>query len=395
MTETGRKHDRNAPATLGGSYLTAEVSASAVRANLAALRGRLAHGTRLCAVVKANCYGHGLDTLLEVIAEGADSLAVATPEEALDLRRRGCTRQILTFFSACAYAEGRELHEALDELIARQVTLTVVAPAEVTAVTEAAGRLGAEADVHAKIDTGMGRSGVPTGEAPGLVEAIRAAEGVRLTGLYTHFATADEPDDRGRGFAREQLRRFHEAVEAIGGRKGLVLHVANSAAVMDMPESHLDMVRPGIAVYGYQPSEALRDPVALRPCLRLTGKLMQIKTLPAGSGCGYGLTHTFDRATPVGLVPAGYADGYIRRLSNRSSVRIDGRDAPIRGRVAMDQIIIDLTDVPDARVGDDVEIISPDPAAPNSVENLARLAETIPYEVTCGLGRRVRRTLIE
>ena len=189
------------------------------------------------------------------------------------------------------------------------------------------------------------------------------------------------------------MTRFLSTIEAAGGRAGLTLHAANSAATIDLPETHLDMVRPGIAIYGYQPSAQIVNRLPLRPALRLTGRLMQIKALPAGSRCGYGLTYTFPQATRVGLVPVGYADGYLRSLSNRSLMRIRGREAPTRGRVSMDQVIIDLTGVPNAAVGDEVEIISPDPAAANSVESLAKLAETIPYEVTCRLGRRVRRVL--
>jgi alanine racemase len=178
-------------------------------------------------------------------------------------------------------------------------------------------------------------------------------------------------------------------------RDGLIRHAANSAATIDLPQSHFDMVRPGIALYGYQPSDAMHRKLPLRPALRLVGRLMQTKTLPAGSACGYGLTHTFRRDSVVGLVPIGYGDGYLRCLSNRASVRVAGRDVPVCGRVSMDQIIVDLTDAPAARVGDEAEVISNDPSTPHSVENLARLAGTIPYEITCRLGRRVKRVLVD
>jgi len=373
------------------SYLKAEISASAVRHNLSLLRGLLAPATKLCVVVKADCYGHGLRTLLGVIAEQADALAVATPEEAIALRDLGYERPILMFFSACAYTDGRELRQALGELIARGVTLTVVAEPELAVVSEVAQKVGGKAEVHVKIDTGMGRSGILPEKAPALIEKARRSQAVQLTGLYTHFAVADQQD---KSITREQLACFLSVLEASGGRAGLTLHTANSAAAVDLPESHLDMIRPGIAVYGYQPSAQIANRLPLRPSLRLTGRLMQIKTLPAGSRCGYGLTYTFRRETRVGLVPVGYADGYLRNLSNRSLMRLRGTETPVRGRVSMDQVIIDLTGVPDAAVGEEVEIISPDPGAPNSVESLAGLAGTIPYEVTCRLGRRVRRVLV-
>jgi alanine racemase len=372
-------------------YLTAEISAAAVRHNAALLRACIAPGTQLCAVVKADCYGHGLTTLLGVLSGLADRLAVASPEEALDLRRLGCELPILVFFPPCAYADEAQLHDTLAELVRQDVTLTVAAAQEVAAIGRAARREGAEAEVHVKIDTGMGRGGAGPDLAPRLVEHVRRETGIRLTGLYTHFAAADATD---KTFARDQLARFLEAADAIGAA-GLTRHAANSAATIDLPETHLDMIRPGIALYGCQPSDKMHNRLPLKPALRLTGRLMQIKTLPAGSRCGYGLTHTFTRDTRVGLVPVGYADGYMRCLSNRATMRIRGRDVPVRGRVSMDQVIIELTDVPEAAVGDEVEIISNDPAAPHSVEALARLADTIPYEITCRLGQRARRVLVD
>ncbi|MCJ7544671.1 MAG: alanine racemase [Phycisphaerae bacterium] len=374
------------------SFLTAEVSASAVRWNLALLRERLSRGCKLCAVVKADCYGHGLRALLGVLAAEADWLAVATPQEALLLRRLGYRRGILMFFSACAQDGSGGAREALEDLIAREVTLTVVSAAELDAVEAAAVRAGRPAAVHVKVDSGMGRSGTPAEDLAALVAEVRRRKAVTLTGVYSHLATADETDKEA---ACQQLACFQAAVAAAGGGAGLVLHLANSAATIDLPETHLDMVRPGIAVYGYQPSNEMTHRLPLRPAMRVTGRLMQIKAIPASSRCGYGLTYTFRRDSRVGLVPVGYADGYLRTFSSRTIMRVDGRDVPVCGRVSMDQAIIDLTDCPTAAVGDEVEIISADPAAPHSVENLARLAGTIPYEITCRLGRRVRRVLVK
>ena len=373
--------------------LTAEVSTSAVRDNLALLRSLLAPGVKLCAVVKADCYGHGLSPLLETIAAGADALAVATAAEALQVRRMGASGPVLVFFTAATGGDGADRDGVLAELAARDVTLTVTAQAELPLVSAAARQAGRAANVHVKVDTGMTRSGVLPEAAPALFGAIAATDGVRLAGVYTHFAGADEPD---KSFLREQFARFQAVVRAAPGEgSGLCVHAANSAACIDLPETHLDMVRTGIAVYGYQPSDSMRRKLPLRPALRLTGRLMQVKAVPAGSRCGYGMTHTCNRDSRVGLVPVGYADGYPRCLSNRSTVRVRGRDVPVLGRVAMDQVIVDLTDVPGAAVGDEAEIVCPHPYAPHSVENLARLAGTIPYEVTCRLGRRVRRVAVE
>lgn len=374
------------------SYLKAEISAAAVHHNLQLLKGLLKDGTRFCAAVKADCYGHGLSTLLGVIGRHADCLAVATPEEAIGLRRLGYERPVLVFFSACAYADGPELQNILQELVVRNIILTVVAPQEVRWVSQAAQRVGVIARVHVKLDTGMGRSGICPRDAAELAECIRSAPGVQLAGLYSHFATAD---DESKTFANRQLSQFMESVAAVGGRGGLTLHIANSAATIDLPASHLDMVRPGIAIYGYQPSDHMVRKLPLKPILRLTGRLMQVRSAPAGSFCGYGLTCRLERDSRLGLAPVGYGDGYFRSLSNLATMRIRGVDVPIRGRVSMDQVILDLTDAPAAQVGDEVEIISNDPAAPHCVESLARLARTIPYEITCRLGRRVRRVLVD
>ena len=375
------------------SYLTAEISASAVAANIAFVRGRLRGGAKLCAVVKADGLGHGVELLWPTIAGGADMLAVATPAEAAGLRDLGYGGPLLQFLPPCAYADAAQRQEALEDLICRRVILTLASEEEVAPVAEAARRAGAPAEVHVKIDSGMGRAGALPEAALRLIEKVRAAEGVRLTGLYTHFATADDPDPAD---VLEQLRRFRAVVDAVPGRGELAIHAANSAATLAIPESHLDMVRCGVALVGYQLEyDSLEGREPLRPSMRLWAPLMQVKALPAGAGVGYGLTHTLKRPSVVGLVPIGYADGYMRCLSNRAAMRVRGRDAPVLGRVSMDQTSIDLTLVPGARVGEALEIISPDPAAACSLENLSRLACTIPQEIACRLAGRVCRVLVE
>jgi len=350
--------------------------------NLDLLRSVIPHKTKLCAAVKSGAYGHGLTILLDTFTRHADWLAVATAGEAMELRRLGYAGPALVFFSATACGP------LLDDLVAAGVTLTVVSQAESSAVAQAGVRSGRTVDVHVMIDTGMGRSGVPASKAAALVGHIRDQKSLHLGGLYTHFACSDVADKTS---ARLQWRRFGETVSECGGRDELMLHAANSAATIDLPETHADMVRPGISVYGYQPSDETHNHLPLRPALRLAGRLMQAKNIPAGGSCGYGLTYTFAKPGRIGLAPIGYGDGYLRCLSNRSTMRIRGRDVPVRGRVSMDQTIIDLTEAPDAKVGDEVEIISSNPTDPHSVEGLARLAGTIPHEVTCRLGARIHR----
>lgn len=365
------------------NYLTANISASAVKHNMAVLREALAPGVKICPVVKDDCYGHGLDLLYPILAERVDGFAVASPSEALGLRERGWRGFVLCFLSA--YSDELDVQR---ELVEQGITQTVMSVNALASIQAAAERAGKGAQVHLKVDTGMGRMGVPAGQAPALMEAIRAAKGVALTGIYTHFATADEAD---RKDLFTQLDCFRSILPAAGN---IVRHAANSAAAIDLPQTHFDMIRPGIAVYGCQPSRELVHLTDLRPCLSVAAKLIAVKHVPKDSRCGYGLTHRYERNSRVGIVPIGYGDGYFRCLSNQAVVRVRGHNAPVCGRVSMDQMTVDLTDIPDAQVGDVVEVISADPKAPNSAENLARMAGTIPYEITCHLGHSIRNHVL-
>jgi alanine racemase len=368
-------------------YLVAEISASALAANLALIRRELKPQTKLCVVVKADCYGHGWPQCQEAITPAADWLAVATPEEARAVRQSGWRKPLLLLMAS--RLPGETARDRLRQLLSQDVTLTLAAADDLAVLSAAAAEVGRPARVHLKIDTGMTRSGVLPDGAPALVHQARRQAGVVLSGLYTHFAMADAADKTS---AREQLSRFRAAIQACGrDAQGLMLHSAASAATIDIPESHFDMVRVGIAIYGHQPSDEMQRRLPLRPVLRLVGRLTQVRDVPAGSRVGYGQTYRFDRPARIGLVPVGYADGYWRSFSNRAVMRIGGQAAPVRGRVCMDQTIIELTGLPGVKVGDEVEIISADAAAPNSVESLASLAGTISYEIMCRLGPRVRR----
>ena len=370
--------------------LLAEISAAALEHNLRFLRQRLSPGTRLCPVVKVDAYGHGLDQLLPVLAPNVDGLAVATHEEAMHLREKGFEGSVLVFFTPFALDREDRLDHVLRHLISAGITLTISSEREANAVLAASRAVGKPAEAHLKVDTGMNRSGARWEDAASLLAELRQDRELRLTGAYTHFATAEED----LAFTRRQLARFLEVVEAGGGRQGLVLHAANSAALLGVSESHLDMVRPGLAVYGcHAVDEAVERP-PLKPVLRLTTRLMQVKTVRAGEGCGYGLVHVFDRDSVIGLVPVGYGDGYLRALSNTSQARIRDSVVPVRGRIAMDQIIVDLDGVEEPRVGESIEIIAADPSAPNSVEGLSRFAGTLPHELLCRLGPRIERRLV-
>ncbi len=372
-------------------YLQAEISSLAVGENLKALRAAAGPGVKLCASVKCNCYGHGLGLLLPTITAQADCLAVATPAEAVHVRRLKYLGPLLLMFSPCSQPVANNRDVILRELIRRGVTVTVVSQQDVDVLAAMADKLEADVEVHVMVDTGMGREGVRASGAAELVEHIARASRVGLTGIYTHLATSDELD---KTFARQQISLFTQTLDACDLGPNVVRHAANSAGALDLAESHFDMLRVGLAVYGYQPGQAESARPKLTPALRLTGQLMQVKEVPAGSRCGYGLTFECTRPTRLGLVPIGYGDGYLRCLSGLSQMRIGEQLVPVVGRISMDQTIVDLTDAPAAALGDVVEIISPDPADPHSVENLAKLAGTIPYEITTRLGHRVRRKLV-
>ena len=365
------------------SFLKCYVNPPAVAENLRLLRTRLASGVRLCAVVKCDAYGHGLDIVLDAVTGGADALAVMTGPEAMQLRRLGYVGELLMLFPAAAYSP-----DQLDQLVRADTTLTLASENCLAAAEAASRAAGKSAMAQVMVNSGMTRGGVRAEQAPQLIRRIRATSTVKLTGAYTHFATADELD---RHAVDEQMHRFESAIKAAGGRDELVLHAANSAATIDLPQTHLDMVRPGLAVYGYQPRGVIRKRLPLRPALRVTAPVLHVHDVAVGEACGYGLAYRFERAGRCGLVGIGYGDGYLRSYSNRATMIVRGRAVPVRGRVSMDQTIVDLTDADGVRVGDEVTVISDDPAAANSVEGLAELVGTVCQEVTCRLGGRLQR----
>ena len=369
-------------------YLTAQISASALRTNIELIRRELQPTTKFCFVAKSNCYAHGWLQCQDAIKPFADWVAVATPEEALAIRHSGWQRPILLLMASGL--TGAVSNERLRQLIARDVTLTLASPNDLTVIATAARAAGRPAQLHLKIDSGMTRSGVLPDSAPALMQQARQQSDVKLTGVYTHFAAADEKDKTS---AHQQLACFMAAIKASGkNAEGLLRHAAASAATIDLPESHLDMVRVGTAIYGHQPSDDMLRTLPLRGVMRLVSRLTQVKEVPAGKCVSYGQTYRFEKPAKIGLVPIGYSDGYWRAFSNRAVMRVGEKYVPVRGRVCMDQTIVELTGLADVKVGDAVEIVSPDAAAPNSIENLARLANTITPDIMVRFGgSRIQR----
>ncbi len=357
------------------------IDPEAIRENMAALRGAVPRSAKMMAVVKADGYGHGAATAARAaLAGGAEALAVATAEEGIALREAGIGAPILIL--------GAVSREDAGISAAHGLTATVCAPWMVQACQEAAEALGGAGtmEVHLKIDSGMGRIGVRTREERDAVLAALARCGrVRLTGAYTHFSDADG-DDAGEAYSGEQFRRFLEMTEGLK----VIRHCANSAASLRHPEWALDMVREGISLYGYPPVET---GLPLKPCMSWRARISYVKEVPAGTYISYGRTWRTEKPARIATVTCGYGDGYHRAAGGRAEVLIRGRRAPVVGRICMDQMMADVTDIPEAREEDPVTLMGTDGGETITAEDIARWSGTISYEVLLSCGSRVERRI--
>lgn len=346
-----------------------EIDLNALKQNIKALRSHLRQGTKFMAVVKKNAYGHGALTISRVALEaGAEYLAVYSLEEALELREAGIQAPLLIMGPVSL---GRA-----DTVVKQRLIPTVVEMELARALSHAGKKLNAVADVHVKIDIGLNRFGVSLEEAPELLNYLDTLPNVKVVGLYTHFSSADEANQTP---TKIQMERFLKLTKLFPQIK--LLHAANSAATLQFPETHLNMVRVGISIYGFYPSVAVRKAVPLKPVLSLKTRVVRVHSIKTGEGVSYGWTWVPPRDSIVALIPFGYAHGLPRLLSNKGNVLIRGRRAPIRGVVCMDQTIIDVTDIPDVRVGDEVTIIGRDGSDEITASEIAELINTIHYEV--------------
>lgn len=358
------------------------VDLDAIAHNVAALKERVGSGVELMAVVKANAYGHGAIPVARTALEaGATRLAVARIAEGVALRQAGIEAPILVM--------GYHLPPEAGTAVAFDLTVTVNDEAFVQALAQQAQDAAKRIKVHVKVDTGMGRFGLLPAEVQPFLAAVTQYPQLELEGLWTHFATADERD---KDYARKQFALFRQVADAVLTDYEIpLLHVANSAAILDLPDTYLDMVRPGIAIYGLYPSDEVSPSVHLHPALTLVSHVGRVRTLPAGSSISYGRTFITQRPTSVALVPIGYGDGVHRLLSNRGQVLIHGQRAQIRGRVCMDNIIVDVSDIKGVQPGDEVVLIGRQGDACIRAEEVAAWAETINYEVTTSLLPRTGR----
>jgi alanine racemase len=361
----------------------AEIDLGALRWNYRALKARAPRG-ELMAVVKADAYGHGAVAVARALADdGCRHFGVATLDEARELRDAGVRGRI--------YLQAGFFPEQAAEIVALDLTpfvfdVSMVAPLE----RAAAAARRRDFPVHLKIDTGATRLGVPERDIALFAEHIRIAASLKLEGACTLLANAGDPSSP---ITDAQLAAFNRALDALGsaGIVPPVLHVANSAALVLRDDAQFNLARPGLALYGLPPVPAVRERLELRPVMTFKTRLMQLKRVPAGSGVGYGHTFIAPRASTIGVLAVGYADGYRRGLQNGGEVLIRGCRAPVVGAVSMDLTTIDLTDVPAASVGDEVILWGGDGEAMISVNDVARIAQTISYEMLCTVGRRVPR----
>ena len=363
----------------------AEISLDNIRHNYEAIRATLPEGCRFLGVVKADAYGHGALAVAKLLQEaGAEYLAVSCLDEALELRQGGVTMPILIL--------GHTPPEYTATLIDRGFTQTVSALAKAREYSEAATALGKKLCIHIKLDTGMSRLGFLCAGGyfekgvSNVLESI-ALPGLETEGVYTHFAVSDVPGEESEAYTMAQFKLFMEVIAAVEERSGFLFpirHCANSGAVLHYPKMDLDMVRPGLLLYGYGDEEGK---LGLRPCMRLVTTVSTIKHYEAGTSVSYGRRFVCQRHTRMGVLGIGYADGLPRILSNRVSFAAGEGFAPPRGSICMDMCMVDLSDRPEVHVGDEVEIFG----EKNDLNALAEAAGTIPYELLCSVYKRVPR----
>jgi alanine racemase len=374
-----------------------EIDLAAYGHNIAELRRITRPESRFMAVVKADGYGHGGVAVAKVALEsGADCLGVARLHEAVELREAGVEVPILLF--------GFTPPEAVEALLDLDLTQAVFTYESTESLAREAAAKGKQLRVHIKVDTGMGRLGLMAGEPKareatgsaanhrlGEVSAIAGLPGLEVEGLFTHFATADHAD---KTYADRQLHRFLELLDRLK-QEGLEFplnHVANSAALIDMTDSHLDLVRPGIATYGLYPSaEVDHERVKLKPVMEWKARIIQVKTVPAGFGVSYGMTYQTPQPTTLATVAVGYADGLSRNLSSRGQMLVGGQKVPIVGRICMDLTLLDVSEVPGVAVGDEVVILGRQGEEVLTADEMATTLDTINYEIVSTITSRVPR----
>lgn len=362
----------------------AGINLDCIYANMESLKNNVKNDTQMVAVVKADGYGHGAIPVACTVDELVEAYAVATIEEALQLRHHGIVKPI--------YLLGFISDNRIDDAIKEDIRFAVFKTGQAEKISKRAKELGRTAFIHIKLDTGMGRIGfLPDEAALNEVLKIGRLPNVNVEGIFTHFAKADESD---KSSAHRQLSIYTDFIKKLkeNGMDIKIKHCSNSAGIIDMPEANMSEVRAGIALYGMYPSDEInKKAVTMYPAMEIKSHIIYLKTVEKGTSIGYGGTFTTSRTTKVATIPVGYGDGYPRSLSNKGSVLIRGRRAAIIGRVCMDQIMVDVTDICDVEDGDEVTLIGRDGDDAISVEEAAGLAGTFNYEFVCNIGKRIPR----
>lgn len=366
----------------------AEVDLDKLAHNMREIR-RITKSEKIIAVVKADAYGHGAVDVAPVLLEnGADSLAVAMLSEAMELRRSGieCPIMILGFTPP----------ELIDNLLKYDTQQTVYSYEYAKELSKMALHENKIAKIHIALDTGMGRIGfLPNDESVEEVCKISKLPNIFIEGLFCHFSTADEKD---KTYTNIQVKKFDNFYEKLKEKKVYIntRHIANSAAIIDLPEIHYEAVRPGIIIYGYYPSDEVNmKKIDLLPVMTLKTNVIHIKTLPPGEYVGYGRAYKTEKESVIATLPIGYADGYTRLLFQKEKVIIKGKFASVIGKICMDQCMIDITDVSGVKVGDEVILIGEDGNNKFNADIVGKLIDTISYEIVCMIGRRVPRVYIK
>jgi len=364
----------------------AEINLDAIAHNVREIKKLIGKRVEMMGVVKADAYGHGvLEVVRTLLDNGVTQLAVSMLDEAIQIRKMGINVPILILsYTDPARAE---------EIVVNNVTQTVFSMDLAMALSKAAVKLGKNAKIHVKVDTGMTRVGfMPGYSAVKSIMEISKLPGIIIEGIFTHFASADESE---REYTQMQFEKFMSVCNELG-RVGIhipVKHVCNSAGIIQYPEMHLDMVRPGVILYGLYPSKEIkRDTICLKPAMTLKANVILVKDVEKGTCISYGRTFRTSRQSRIATIPIGYADGYTRLLSNKGKVLINGETAPIVGRICMDQCMVDVTDLKhDVKVGDEVVLFGCQNGSCISVDEVAEEIGTINYEIVCIIGKRIPR----
>ena len=360
----------------------AEINLKAIRNNVRRLRERV-QPAEVMAVVKADAYGHGAIPVAQAaLSAGASQLAVALLEEGIELRRAQIAAPILVF--------GGFFEKQIDSFIENDLHFTLYDLRLAEIVSRRAQALGRVAQAHVKIDTGMGRVGLLPAEVIKVIPAMAKLPHLELIGLCTHFASSDSRD---KTYAHRQLEQFNAIVQQLAQRdlRFKYLHAANSGAILDLPQSYFNLVRPGVIMYGYYPSDETSESIPLEPAMSLRTEILHVKRVATGTFISYNSTFQTRETTTIATLPIGYADGIPRRFSSNFEVLVRGRRCPLVGRVCMDQIMIDLGDMQNVQAGEEVVLLGKQGDEEISIYEWCRRLKTIPYEVTCGISKRVGR----